>query len=242
MLSSLNFVHPHCLFVIVLFAKLSFAQTPELQVVTESSPPYQIMLDGEVAGPATDKVKDILATAGISAHFNMYPWARAYKKALNEPNTLIYAIAKTDKREKLFYWLTPVTYYKFGLVKLSTRDDIQIDDIQNIKQYRFAVQREDISHEWLLNKGLKEGENFITCSDIDCSWQLLLNNNVDLIIETPELIPSMLKQYGKTANNAVFITAIPELEITGYLAANKNIAPNLLTKLQAAIAKHTEHP
>lgn len=236
MLKFLSYSRQCCLLATLLFANPGFAQTQHLQIVTESSPPYQIMQDGEVAGLATNKVRELVNRAGITANFSMYPWARAYKKALNEPNTLIYSMAKTDKREDLFYWLMPVTHYQFGFVRLTNRVDIQIDDIENIKHYRFAVQRDDISHEWLLNKGLIEGEHFITCSDINCSWQLLLNKNVDVIIETAELIPDMLKQYGKALETAVFIKAIPELAITGYLATNKNIDPLLLSKLKTAIA------
>lgn len=235
MLSSLSLIRVYWLLVSSLFTNLSSAQAADLQVVTESSPPYQIMLDGEVAGLATDKVQDILAKAGLSASFSMYPWARAYKKALNEPNTLIYSIAKSTSRNDSFHWLMAVTQYQFGLVKLTQRTDIMIDDIENIQHYRFAIQRDDISHEWLQTKGLIEDKNFITCSDIDCSWQLLLNKKVDLIIETPELIEDMLQLYGKTPGSALFIMAIPELALTGYLASNKKIAPHLLNKLTAVI-------
>lgn len=236
MISSLSFIRVCWLLASLFFASFSVAQTTDLQIVTESSPPYQIMQNGEVAGLATDKVKNILAKAGLSASFSMYPWARAYKKALHEPNTLIYSIAKSSSRNESFHWLMPVTQYQFGLVKLTERTDIRIDDIEDIKHFRIAIQRDDISHEWIQTKGLVEDKNFITCSDIDCSWLLLLNKKVDLIIESPELIVDMLKLYGKAPSSALFIMAIPDLAITGYLASNKKIAPHLLDKLTAVIA------
>lgn len=230
--------YPSCLLSAYLFSTLGFVQASDLQIVTESSPPYQIMLDGEVAGQATDRVKTIIEKAGLSASFDMYPWARAYKIALNQPNTLIYAIAKTDTRLPLFHWLSPVTNYEFGLVKLAERKDINIGGLDDIKNFRLAVQREDISHEWLLSRGLVEGEHFITCSDINCSWQLLLNENIDLIIETPELIQLMLKQYNRQPNSALLVMPIPELAVTGYLASNHHIDPIILAKLQQAIASN----
>ena len=226
------------LLVVCLFSILSFAQDTDLHIVTESSPPYQMLINDEVAGTATDKVKRIIEKAGLTASFNLYPWARAYKIALNQPNTLIYALAKTDTRLGLFHWLSPVTSYEFGLVKLTDRHDIHLNSLADIKNYRLAVQREDISHEWLLNQGLIENEHFITCSDINCSWQLLLNKNVDLIIETPELIENMLKRYQQQAKSAVYMMPIPELAIIGYLASNYHIDPLFLAKLQQAIASH----
>ena len=225
-------------FVASSWSLVSFAEdTVQLQVVTELSPPHQTLVDGEVAGLATDKVKALLQQAGISASFAMYPWARAYNKASSEPNTLIYSIAKSPQREDLFHWLIPVTRYEFGFVSLSERKDIRIDNWQALKNYSLVVQRQDIAHEWLMSIGLTEGEHFITCADIDCSWQLLLNNNVDLIIETPDLIDGMLRYFHQPAGSVKLIKTIPELAITGYLAANQQIDPQLLSQLQQAMAQ-----
>tara|TARA_R110002167_G_scaffold27444_4_gene93285 strand:+ start:2097 stop:2816 length:720 start_codon:yes stop_codon:yes gene_type:complete len=214
----------------------SQAQEPRLQVVTELSPPEQTIIDGKAAGTATAKVQEILDKAELSASIEIFPWARAYKKAVTEPNTLIYSIAKSEQREPLFYWLTPVTEYKFGWVSLRDRSDIQINKPEDAKKYRIVVQRDDIAHIWLLGHGFVEDKHFITCSDIGCSWQLLLNRNVDLVIESPDFIASMLQQFNRPLDMAKFIAPIPELEITAYLAANKNIDPIILNKLKVAIA------
>jgi polar amino acid transport system substrate-binding protein len=212
-----------------------YAQTPPLKVVTELSPPEQTLINGEVAGVATDKVKVILQKANLRANIEIYPWARAYNKAVSEPNTLIYSIAKTEKREPLFYWLMPVTHYKLGWVSLRQRTDIDINKSEDAKQYRIVVQRDDIAHLWLLNNGFIEGQHFITCSDIDCSWQLLINKNVDLLIETPDFIEDMLQHFHLPIDSAKYISSIPDLEIIGYLAANKHIDPKILEKLKQAI-------
>jgi polar amino acid transport system substrate-binding protein len=165
----------------------------------------------------------------------MYPWARAYNKAISEPNTLIYSIAKSDARNKLFHWLMPVVQYKFGLVALSDRTDLDITDLKELSHFVLAVQRDDIAHQWAIKQGLEEGNQLIVCSDIGCSWHLLLNKKVDFIVESPELIDSMLMQYDLHITLAKYAIAIPELELSGYLAANKNIAPSILEKLRLAI-------
>jgi polar amino acid transport system substrate-binding protein len=215
---------------------ISQAQVNRLQVVTELSPPEQIIVNGKVAGTATAKVQNILNKAELSATIEIYPWARAYKKAVTEANTLIYSMAKTEERESLFYWLTPVTEYKFGWVSLQQRSDIKINTAEDAKAYRTVVQRDDISHIWLLKQGFVEDQHFITCSDIGCSWFLLLNKKVDLIIESPDFIEGMLKQLNQPLDSARYISPIAQLEITAYLAANKNIDPLILKKLKLAIA------
>jgi polar amino acid transport system substrate-binding protein len=223
------------LLVCLLFSASCLAVNKPLQVVTELSPPYQTLVKNEVKGSATQTVKNLLSASNLSATFNMYPWARAYNKAISEPNTLIYSIAKSDERNELFHWLLPVASYKFGLVALSERTDLDITDIKDASKFVLAIQRDDIAHQWAIKQGLKEGHHFIICSDIGCSWQLLLNKKVDFIVESPELVESMLEQYQLPNDYAKYVIAIPELELSGYLAANVNIEKSILDKLKLAI-------
>lgn len=97
------------------------------------------------------------------------------------------------------------------------------------------MQRDDIAHIWALEQGLEDTKQLIICSDIGCSWQLLNNNKVDFIVESPELIDSMLEQYNQPSTAAKYVIAIPELELSGYLAANINIETSILEKLKLAI-------
>lgn len=236
MLHNLKLLCICLIFLLVLFrASPCPAKNIQLQVVTELSPPYQTLVQNEVSGSATQVVKKLLAAANLSASFNMYPWARAYNKAVSEPNTLIYSIAKSAQRDKLFHWLLPVVDYQFGLVTLSERTDLDLTNLNELANFVLAVQRNDIAHQWATEQGLEEGEHLVICSDIGCSWQLLLNKKVDFIVESPELIEGMLEQHNLPSDKAKFVIAIPELEVSGYLAANINIDPSYLEKLTLAI-------
>ncbi|MDU0354734.1 transporter substrate-binding domain-containing protein [Paraglaciecola aquimarina] len=218
----------------------AYANDKQIQVVTELSPPYQTLVNNEVAGSATDIVRDILSAADISASYSMYPWARTYQMAISHPNTLIYSIAMTAERRDLFHWLIPVAHYNFGLVALTERHDLQITSLEKIADYALAVQRGDVSHQWAITQGLKEGEHLIVCPDIHCSWQLLINKKVDFIIESPVLIEEMLERLKQPLGIAKHIIAIPDLSMAGYLAANKAIDKTILDKIKLAI-KNTAH-
>tara|TARA_R110002051_G_C8355556_1_gene440910 strand:- start:10 stop:195 length:186 start_codon:yes stop_codon:yes gene_type:complete len=50
-------------------------------VVTELSPPNQVLLNNQVTGYSTELVNMIILEAKLNAPINMYPWARAYKMA-----------------------------------------------------------------------------------------------------------------------------------------------------------------
>lgn len=219
----------------VLSCFISSAFAADVIVVTELSPPYQTLVNDKVDGSASTKVRQILDRAGLSAEFHIYPWSRAYQLALSKPNILIYSIAKTPQRLDLFNWLSPVANYKLAFVALENRNDISFSNMTGLKKFSLSVQRNDIAHDWVISKGLQEDENFITCPDILCSWQLLLHKNVDLIIEDPLLIESMLGLLGKDKGAAKVIETIPELEFDGYLATNKDINPLILDRLKAAV-------
>ncbi|MEP1553308.1 MAG: transporter substrate-binding domain-containing protein [Paraglaciecola sp.] len=223
------------------FYKATAAVAVDLNIVTELSPPHQLWEKNHVGGPATDKVKTFIQKTGLTANYDIYPWARAYNKALKEPDTLIYSIAKTPERANLFHWLIPVVEYKFGFVALSSNKSIDLSSIEKISKYVIAVQRNDFAHDWMLSQGFEEGKNFMICADIDCSWNLLLNNNIDLIIDSQQFIDDMLARFNKPKDTVYLVKDLPELSTTGYLAVGKNIAPEKLLKLQAAFNSVTQH-
>ena len=77
-------------------------------VVTEDWKPYSFEEDGAVKGSATGLVRKVLERAGIDYSIKVYPWARAYSMALNDDDTLIFAIVRSGEREPLFNWVGQV--------------------------------------------------------------------------------------------------------------------------------------
>lgn len=218
-----------------------FCVAQTLPVFTEPSPPYHYLdHSGQVAGSSTDKVKAILASADIEADFKLVPWARAYRSVEKTPNALIYSIAKTAERDAKFHWIAPVSEFKLAFVALAERTDIDIPDWTYLRQLSVAVQRDDIAYNWLTSIGLKEGVHFIACADIQCSWERLARKNVDLIIEDPALIPMMRKQLSMPDIRLRSVAYIPELEVIGYLAANKDMDAEIVARLKRATYKGAE--
>ncbi|MDP6688032.1 MAG: transporter substrate-binding domain-containing protein [Alphaproteobacteria bacterium] len=71
-------------------------------VVTETWKPYSYEENGIVKGSATKIVRAVLERAGIDYSIQVYPWARAYKTALNRESVVLFAVVRTEEREKLF--------------------------------------------------------------------------------------------------------------------------------------------
>lgn len=218
------------------FCSSAWAQEP-LRVVTELSPPHQTLVNGEVSGISTELVRAVLAEAGVSAQIELYPWARAFRIARSRPNILIYNMARTAEREQEFRWIGTVAAYQLGFVSLSHRSDIKISSVADAKQYTVAVQRDDLSANFLINNGFVPDVQLVQVADIAESWQLLLNGKVDLVIDDPVALNGMVATLGLRRRDVNFIYAIPELEQQTWLAASIATPELLVKQLQAAHSK-----
>ncbi len=214
----------------------------KLRVVTELSPPYQLVHNGEVTGVSTELVRMVLKEAGLQPPIMIYPWARAYHIASSQPNVLIYNIARIPERENLFQWIGEVAAYQLGFVCLAHREDIHIHQLQDGKAYVTAVQRGDFSASLLLREGFNEGEQLVMVTDIADAWQLLLNEKVDLVIDDARALPAMAGWLKVDPGYLNFVYAVPELEQKAWLAASLGTASELVEKLIQAhqIVKQSE--
>ncbi|RJE73396.1 amino acid ABC transporter substrate-binding protein [Pseudoalteromonas sp. MSK9-3] len=201
--------------VILLLCTLQSAKA-QLRVVTELSPPNQMLENNQVTGTSTEVVKQILKYAQLDAQFLMYPWARAYQQAQKHPNILIYSMVRTAEREKLFHWIGPVALFKLGFVTTKERPDIKITHLSHAIPYRLALQRGDISEDILKSRGF----DYILTADIVKSYQLLIAKKVDIILDDARYLTPLANSFGLADDSFRFVYEVPELTLNGYLAAS----------------------
>ncbi len=217
----------------LMLGKPAVAAQP-LRVVLEVSPPHQTLDNGKVGGLTTAVVAELLQQAGLSASFEVYPWARAFKIAATTPDVLIYNMARTPEREAQFEWIGIVTRYKFGLLKLSQREDIQVSQLADIKHYVVGAQREDFSAEWLKDAAKQPPEKLELQPDVIETWRLLVNGKLDLMIDDPQAIDDMLHQHQLERSDIEFVLFPPELEQQTWIALKKGSSPELVQRLRRA--------
>ncbi|MDO6445247.1 transporter substrate-binding domain-containing protein [Colwellia sp. 1_MG-2023] len=178
-----------CIF--LLFIQLSaifvFAQEPLSQstfdnpliikVVTEDSYPIQYIEQGIILGPATDLVKAVLEEAKLEYSIEMLPWARAYKIALTQPNTLIYSLARTDQREKQFQWIGSVLRLNFYLVGMESLTLPSPVTLESLKKLKIGVIRDSATEQYLISQGFK---NLYSVSKPSQSINMLKLGRIDL--------------------------------------------------------------
>ncbi len=210
----------------------SSGMTAEFPVYTEPLAPVHFEEGGNIKGIATEIVNEIFKEAGLLPKFEIYPWKRAYQKALATDESFIYTINRTKKRENLFKWIGPILSKKTYLYKMKDREDINIVNYEDAKNFTTAVILGHSLTTRLLDKGFKEGKELITTPNKDVQIKVFLKGRADLITGNQYTIYQSLKSEGysmKDVEPALFISARGY-----YLGANIDTNDAIIAKLQKA--------
>ena len=206
-----------------------------IQVVSEIYSPYQVKNEkGELKGWAADKVKAIFQKASIDYNVKLYPWVRAYKIALTEPNVFIFSLLRIDEREHLFEWVAPLCSIEFSLYRLKNRPDIKFKSLIEAKKYLIAAQVGQASTEYLLGQGFEPEKNLSISYNNDNFIQMLAFGRVDLIVLSSTHFQSLIENNSPYANKLEPVFPMNYLTRNLYLASSLNTSPDLINRLSNA--------
>ncbi|WP_181898333.1 substrate-binding periplasmic protein [Alteromonas aestuariivivens] len=160
-------------------------ENEKISIVTEHLPPFQVVQDNRVVtGMAHQVVQAMLGKLDYSFEVRVYPWARAYQRALTEKNTLIYSIARTQGRENLFRWVGEVYRQQDYLWCLNANNNIRIESLDDAKRYLIAVPRNDNQYQFLTKNGFTSPNNLYLVTDWEQAIGMLRSERVDMIMGT----------------------------------------------------------
>jgi len=172
----------HLVLAVMMILSAESLSALEIKVVTENIPPLNYEENGKIVGISTEIVRAVLEKAGIEVNITVYPWARAYNMSSEQENVLIYSIAKTPEREKLFKWIGPLYPYTESLFKLKKRKDIAVHSLDDAKKYKIGVVREYAVHQMLRSQGFIDGKNLDAVSAQELNIKKLFKERVDMIV------------------------------------------------------------
>jgi len=212
----------------------ALAQTV-LQGVTEKYPPYTYEEEnGEVAGIITEIVHAIAAKAGITIQTSVYPWARAYNMAIEQPNILIFSIFKTPEREEQFSWIGPVIpRVEIGLYKLKERTDITVNSLEDAKNYITGVVRDTIFHTYLLDHGFAKTSIDVQADPLQ-NLKLLFLKRIDLVLAEEFENAAQLQKLNLPPDQMEEVLRLPDMNTEFYVAISKQTSEDIVRKLQTA--------
>lgn len=219
------------LFVLLAICIPYFAKANKIRVVSEHLPPYLIVENEKIiSGTSFLIVEEVLKRANIQAVTEVMPWARAYKIALNEPNTIIYSMTKSVERESLFLWIGQLHHLEYSFFSMKSNVNLNIRTINDALNYTVVSVRGSFEADSLQRKGFKVGENLILVVDYIAAWKMLQIGRADLTYGNAPVI------IGNNEDKSLFMRQGEVIEISNlFVAANINSDEELVDKLSAAL-------
>ncbi|OEU65575.1 MAG: hypothetical protein BA863_01495 [Desulfovibrio sp. S3730MH75] len=148
-------------------------------MMAENYPPYSYEVDGLAEGLISDIVHIIQEQVGEqSSKITFYPWARSYQNLQDGTSDVLFPMARTPEREKLFKFVGPVATSVVYLYR-KKETDVYVDSVEEAKRVgRIGVTRNDIFHQLLVKWGFA---NLDVSSSRDSDFRKLYKGRVDLV-------------------------------------------------------------
>lgn len=220
--------------ILTIFTIIVYAQ--EISIVTEEWKPFNYTERDTLKGMATEVVTSVLKEAGIKYQIDVYPWLRAYNMALENDNVLIYSIGRTEHREKQFKWIGPIAPSSVtGFIKLKSRNDILIENIEDAKKYLIGVTRGSATYKYLIKQGFEINKNIYIINRASQNIKMLLSGRVDIIAGTEWTYVLTAKDLGLSFDDMQIIYKYREIPM--YMAFNKKTSDELVDRVRRAYEK-----
>lgn len=220
---------------------ISFAHAETIKVVTTEFPPYQVIEGDFVRGIATEIVRSVVEDAGFKSEITAYPWPRAYKIAQKESNVLIYSMARTKEREKLFKWIGSIAPYNVYFWKLASRKDIKFSSIEEVKKYVVGGTNDDIKSLEMIKLGFMPGKNLELVSSDEISIRKLYAGRIEVMPYDEASFYQRVKKAGYDYSKAKKMMKFEGISNELYLAASLDTSDEVVARLQNSLAHYKKN-
>ena len=209
----------------------------EVKLLVNHVPPFIIINGEEVSGPVYDSAVKILDESKLNYSVEILPHARLYQTAKTVPNTIACAISQTEERKDDFIWLTKIHQsIEAVLYKKKGNDNIKIETIQDLKNHKLGLVRNDLYHtKFKKNKSFVKGQNLFLAATTTENIKMLLKGRIDISIFESNMLKSHTSQMQIDLNDLEPILVLNKFD--PYLAMNKNSDSSLIQTLKNVISK-----
>ena len=210
------------------------AESESFTFVTESYPPYNFVESGKLQGIAVD----LLVSASrqtekpVTANdIHLLPWPRAYKMALEGPDTVLFSTTRTQQREDLFHWVGPITTTRIVLLARAS-DQVTINSLADIHGYTIGAIRDDVGDQLIRSAGVKP-EAIKNIANATSLAKMLAKGRIDLWAYEENVARWYIKMAGLNNANFKAVYTLKESEL--YYTFSKDIDRRRVKSLQQAI-------
>jgi polar amino acid transport system substrate-binding protein len=215
---------------LALLAQGQPAPRVDLRAFADDSPPYNFLDGGVATGLSSDFLRVLCREAELTCAIEIVPWARAYYRALTDPDTLVFTATRTPEREASFLWLGPIlprSEWVYGLA-----DGPTLGDLAALRQHRVGVIYQDAVIADLLRAGVPQASLDMAPNALT-NTKKLLARRVDFVVGTDLGMAWELRQLGADAGVLRRVVPVSQ-EGAYYYALNPRTDPALVERLRQA--------
>jgi len=200
-----------------------------LTILTENLPPLNYVKDGELIGPSIEIVKEIQRRVGSRDKIQVYPWARAYKMALEGENVVLFGTTHTEARENKFKWVGPLAT-KRDILIAKKGSGIKISNLDDAKKVsRIGTLRGDTRGLLLESHGFT---NLEPVSDEQLNAQKLVLGRIDLWAYKIPGLRTVCELAGVDHNEFVEVYHLREIDVS--IAFSNKTSDSIVQKWKKA--------
>jgi TRAP-type uncharacterized transport system substrate-binding protein len=196
-----------------------------IKVLTEEYPPYNMMVNGQIAGFSTELIKKAFGNARVPYTLHLMNWDVAIKRAQDIPNTCVYSTNRTEEREPLFKWVGPIAHSDWLLFGRS--DSPHITSAEDAKKYTIGIYPSDAVGIYLKEHGFKVD----VAPEDKLNPTRLMNKQIDFWASGTLQGPYVAEHVGVRG----LLPVLTIRESLMYLACSKATSDELVARLNAAI-------
>ncbi len=215
---------------------LSLAQDPDnILYMTENYPPYNFVEKNQLKGISVDLMVLMLEKLGSKKtreDIRIFPWPRGYQGVLNRPDTCLFAMTRTEEREKLFKWVGPFYAEKIVLIARKGRQ-IKISSIEDLVRYKIGVVSNDVGELVLAEKKVPR-ENIFPASTPEQNANKLGLDRIDMWAYGRIVGMRIIRDVGLNPQDFEIVYSV-SFPGDNYFAFHRDIPDQLIEKFQQAL-------
>jgi polar amino acid transport system substrate-binding protein len=206
-----------------------FAQN--LAIYCEDDNPLQFYDHaGNLTGLTVELVREIQKRVGNRDAIQVVPWARGLDKLNNNPNVLLFSMARTPERDTLYQWIGPITAITYSLY-VKAESLIKIESLEDAKKMKLiGVYRDDIRDQTLTRLGFG---NLDRASSNVSSFKKLMMGRVSAYADSKMGVENLARAAGFQVSDVKPAFELFKSQL--YIAASKNTDPAIVVKWNTAL-------
>lgn len=209
----------------LLLVSVPAVHSTELTILTENLPPLNYLKNGVLVGPSVEIVKEIQRRVGSHEKIKVYPWARAYKMALEEENVVLFGTTHTKVRHDKFKWVGPLAK-KRDILVAKKNSGITINSLEDAKKVkRIGTLRDDTRERFLKSHGFT---NLEPVSDEQKNAKKLVLGRIDLWAYKKPGLKTVCELAGVDYNEIEEVLHLREINVS--IAFSKKTSDAILQK------------